>query len=817
MNFKPGVYQRFVFQVIPVSVLVFIVLIAAFEWTNYRSSQIDLKHKLETISNIFALLIAEPMHREELDNIQLVTSYFLSDRDIASFKLIDKMGRSIEEFGVSPGSSEYSKKTPITYATEHGIVSLGQLTLSVSDKRVYKELERRVTYESLLLLALVIATLVSTRVAYRLSIGKPLKNLTQAIKDYEKTGSYHPVPYKGEDELAKVAQAYNAMQKLQIEANNKLTSYQESLEQQVSERTEALARELEDHKKTSSQLFIEKQRAQVTLHAITDAVLVVHTSGVVLFANPAASAYLGIKHHEINNKTCKKIFDIRDIKSDEKIPGFDCSQKSNEFETYVRMKAVLYSLNGNRYIIELSTSLLHNQDHEVFGYAIVFRDITESQQLSDELVYQASHDMLTDLANRREFKYQLEKELRKASENNNALLTLCYLDLDQFKVVNDTCGHAAGDQLLINIARILRDNLKQARLLCRLGGDEFAIFFKGIAETDIASSLEKIRIKIAEHRFIWEGEVFRVGASIGAVSYEPEFQNIDEYMRIADSACYIAKDKGRNRIHFHKEDDETHQIRRTQMRWMTRIQEALENNQFELWYQPIKKTHAESDIGWCEILLRMRMDDGSFHSPGAFLPAAERYGLATQIDKWVLTQCVQLLSDQTNNFSYQHCAINLSGHTISDEDFLSFVLELLETHQISAHSLCFEITETAAISNFTAAQNLISTLKLKGASFSLDDFGSGVSSFGYLNLLDVDYVKIDGEFMLNLANDKIAREMVSTIHTFARLMGKETIAEYVYDEEILKILKEIDIDYVQGYLLGEPTPVIKSSENQLET
>lgn len=814
MNLKSGVYQRFVFFVVPVSVLVFIGLIAVFEWTNYRSSQIDLKHKLESTSNIYSMLVAESLHLDEHDQIRFFTFYLMSDDDIADFKLIDKLGNTIDEFSVPTTSKIYTKQTPVTYATDRGIVPVGQLTIGISENRIKKEFERRLTYELILLLASVIAILIMTRLAYLISVGKPLSNLTKAIKGYEKTGSYHPAPYKGEDELAKVSQAYNAMQELQIEANSKLVDankklmiYKASLEKKVKDRTKALAQELDGHKKTTSKLFIEKQRAQVTLHAIADAVLVVHTTGVVLFANPAASAYLGVKHHDMHKMTCKKILDIRDIETDKKIIGLSSSESKDEFKTYVRMKAVLNSLNGNSYTIELSTSILRDQNKNAFGYAIIFRDITESQELSNELVYQASHDMLTDLINRRELHFRLEKELRTISETESGPLILCYFDLDQFKVVNDTCGHAAGDQLLINIADILKDNLDQAELVCRLGGDEFAVLFKGIPITDVAAMLEQVRLKISDHSFAWDGQVFRVTASVGAVVYEPEYKNIDEFMRIADTACYIAKDKGRNRIHFHKDDDETHRIRHTQIRWMTRIQEALANNYFELWCQPIRATQSKEDVGWVEILVRMRLPDGTIHKPGTFLPAAERYGLATQLDQWVLSSCVKLLADQANQGLFKHCAINLSGHTISDERFLSYVLDLLNTYNLPAKSLCFEITETAAISNFSAAQKLVSTLKSKGATFSLDDFGSGVSSFGYLNLLDVDYVKIDGQFMLKLTTDKIAREMVSTIHTVSRLMGKKTIAEFVYNEDTLQVLQDIDVDYVQGNLLGEPVPV----------
>ena len=439
---------------------------------------------------------------------------------------------------------------------------------------------------------------------------------------------------------------------------------------------------------------------------------------------------------------------------------------------------------------------------------IVSEDISERHKLSQKLSYQASHDALTGLINRHEFERKTQQLLDTVSEDD-AHHVMCYLDLDQFKIVNDSCGHLAGDTLLKNLSSLLSLKIRKGDTLARLGGDEFGILMTHCSIEQAKAIAESIRQVIQDFNFIWQEKNYSIGASMGLVSIDKYTDSITAVMSTVDAACYAAKDAGRNRVIVYSETDQEVNQRRGDMGWVRRIQQAIEHNKFCLYCQRIIEVDPQQNTKPSyELLLRLREDDGTIIPPNAFLPAAERYHLATKIDQWVVKNAFDWLASLGSMVDdFRYCTINLSGNSLDDVDFLNFVTFQAEQSHIPFNKICFEITETAAISNLAGAIKFIKELAKRGCSFALDDFGSGVSSFGYLKNLAVDFIKIDGSFVKDIATDPIDYAMVKSINDIAQVMGKKTIAEYVEDDDILAALHDIGVDYAQGYGIGRPCPL----------
>ena len=442
------------------------------------------------------------------------------------------------------------------------------------------------------------------------------------------------------------------------------------------------------------------------------------------------------------------------------------------------------------------------------GYRGSGNNVTKTHQMSKQLTYQATHDTLTGLVNRAEFETRLDRVIQHA-KNKNSNHALCYIDLDQFKVVNDTCGHAAGDELLRQVSNILQTEVRKRDTLARLGGDEFGLLLERCSLEQATRVAESVRKAIDSYRFGWEGNSFKLGASMGLIPIDQFSGSVGTVMREADAACYEAKDAGRNRIHVYQVDSPKLAKRHQEMQWTVDINQAFDEQRFVLYHQTIYNLQKNNDDQslFSEVLVRMLDADNNLILPGTFLPTAERYNLITRLDLWVVTAVLKWLQKQVSAGFDIYCSVNLSGSSIADKDFLHSVIKCLDSCDVEPRRICFEITETAAIANLTSATQFIDQLKQRGCSFALDDFGSGFSSFAYLKMLTVDYLKIDGLFVRDMVNDRIDFEMVKSINDIGHVMGKKTVAEFVEDQQTLEALRELGVDYAQGYAISRPIPV----------
>ncbi|WP_148863695.1 putative bifunctional diguanylate cyclase/phosphodiesterase [Marinobacter fonticola] len=435
---------------------------------------------------------------------------------------------------------------------------------------------------------------------------------------------------------------------------------------------------------------------------------------------------------------------------------------------------------------------------------VMLEDISESRRLAYELSFQATHDELTGLFNRREFEHRLATTLGRARKDAS-VHALCFIDLDQFKVVNDTSGHTAGDQLLHQVSQLARSTLRDHDILARLGGDEFGVILENCNLDQAAIVAEKLRTSLESIVFSWEGINHSIGCSIGVVAITTDAPDTGELMRAADIACYVAKNEGRNRVYVSELNDRLQAVHRGEMAWLNRIQDALHENRFYLDAQLIVPIDGTSALPRYEVLIRLKDTDGETVPPSAFLPAAERYGVVNKIDRWVIGEVIRQLSRHPEHLErIEACHVNLSGRTFDQADFADFVIDLIREHKLPAHKLCFEITETAAVHNLVDVQTFMVRLSRMGCTFALDDFGTGLSSFSYLRQLPVECLKIDGSFVRHIATDESDRAIVRAIHEIGHTLQKCTIAEFVENDEAAAILGDIGVDYLQGYGLHRP-------------
>jgi diguanylate cyclase (GGDEF)-like protein/PAS domain S-box-containing protein len=554
-------------------------------------------------------------------------------------------------------------------------------------------------------------------------------------------------------------------------------------------------------------LFNEKERAQVTLQSIGDAVVTTDARGNIEYLNPVAEQLTGWESREVQGSPIEAIIVLNDELTNEPVVNPVSRALQEGRVVTLTDNVVLVARDGSTIAIQDSAAPIQDRNGQVVGAVMVFHDVRQERQLHRRLAYLASHDALTGFINRRELEDRLSAVLAAVKAAPGKMAALLYMDLDQFKVVNDTCGHSAGDLLLRQLGDVLRARVPKTGALARLGGDEFAVLLPDLtmqAATEIAESL---REAIASFRFSWRDNALQVGVSIGIVPVEHHSDSVAALMSAADVACYVAKDLGRNRIHVYEEGDaaERHQ----EMQWVARINRALEEKRFELFYQPIVPIGREQDH-WphYELLLRMRDEQGELVAPTAFIPAAERYNLMPGLDRWVVSHTLATLAYRgAPDAAPYTLAINLSGTTLNDARFLDFVLDELTAAAVVPGAICFEITETAAIANLDRVISFMRALKARGCLFSLDDFGTGLSSLTYLKHLPVDYVKIDGQFVRNVLRDGADECVVESIARMARAFRIHAVAERVESRDVMKRLGQLGVSFAQGYFIAVPQPV----------
>jgi len=558
-------------------------------------------------------------------------------------------------------------------------------------------------------------------------------------------------------------------------------------------------------------LFREKESAQITLQSIGDGVITCDAHGRVEYLNPVAEELTGWRLEDSLGRTIDEIFRAFHEET--------CEPLENPLAVAVRrirsIKSVrpmlLIRKDGNELYIESTASPIRDGTGTVTGGVLVFHDVSESRELNRRLSYHASHDVLTGLVNRREFETRLERALKSAKARETSY-ALCYIDLDQFKIVNDTCGHSAGDALLGQVGALLKSKVRWRDTLARLGGDEFGVLLESCSLEEALRTAESLREAIRNFRYTWEDRTFRLGCSIGVVPITAENEDVASVLSAADSACGAAKESGRNRVHCFEENDIDLMRRRREMQWAARINNALEESRFELFRMTILPLQAEDAGEHFELLLRMRDESGKIVAPDQFIAAAERYGITPSIDRWVIDSAFRwLVSEADERKRLTMCSINLSGQSLGDDKFLPYVIEQFHRSGIDGSKICFEITETAAIANFSQASRFIQALKELGCKFALDDFGTGLSSFGYLKHFPVDFLKIDGSFVKGVLHDPIDREMVRSINEIGHLTGKQTIAEWAENAEIIEVLRGLGVDYAQGYGVSQPQRVQRAA------
>lgn len=462
--------------------------------------------------------------------------------------------------------------------------------------------------------------------------------------------------------------------------------------------------------------------------------------------------------------------------------------------------------DGSEFWFAISGQIKQENDKQYLFGSI--SDVTERKQSNISLEYLASHDSLTGVYNRREFERRLQCALVNAQKTNTDL-TLLYLDLDQFKVVNDTCGHKAGDLLIKQLSEKLNAVVMERGILARLGGDEFGVLLEGDNAQMAYLLANKLLNVVQEFRFVWENRIFTLGISIGQAPWQPNINSPEQLLSMADAACYLAKERGRNQVHTYSVEDAHMQRYESEMSWVTHINHALQNNNFELFYQHCLSLSKRTEGHYYEILIRMRDQEGNIVAPGAFLPAAERYNLTAQIDRWVVENYFSWLANNPlHNEELTRVSINLSGHSLADKELKLFILNAFEKHKIPYQKVCFEITESMAILKMDETLEFINTFHKLGCLFALDDFGSGFSSYNYLKNLPVDQIKIDGNFIKDILVDPVDMAMVNSIKDVAKAMGMETVAEFVESTEIMVELGKMGVDFAQGYGVAKPHPLV---------
>jgi diguanylate cyclase (GGDEF)-like protein/PAS domain S-box-containing protein len=784
-----------------------VLLLALQQFTNARIQDLEqaLHDRGQTLATRLAAACEDAVSTRNRKQLAELLQPVLKEKNVLSVTVTD-MGGSI----LARAAADEKDKTTVVDGTRYKFLapiyhveSSGRATppaseaaeprkqvgwISVTLSRAALQTEQnRILFQSLFMvgLGLVVTVVFALRMAR--TVTRPVLSLTRAVGRIKNGQLDHRVATLSGGEVGQLEDGINAMAAALQEARDK------------------------EKKRSEDALFLEKVRAQVTLESIGDGVITTDAEGRIVYMNPVAEQFTEWKGDAARGRPLSEVFKIfdEDSKRLEEYPIHYCLQEGR----VIRHDShhLLMSHEGGKIEVQDSAAPIRDRDGAILGAVVVFHDVTEIQSMARRMAFLASHDPLTGLLNRREFETRLNQVLESAQsgQREHALL---YLDLDQFKIVNDTCGHIAGDELLKQLANHMQKEIRASDVLARLGGDEFGVVLEDCSVDKAKQIAELLRQSVKDFRFLWESRTFEIGVSIGLVPISRDSGGITEVLSAADSACYVAKDHGRNRIHIYQPGDRAMAQRRGEMQWVHRLRQGLENNSFDLYCQAIVPLGEEASPSarFYEILVRVQDED--LVLPAAFIPAAERYHLMPSIDRWVIRTVFSMLEEHQARSGggepgSARFAINLSGQSLGDEKFLDFVMQQFAQHRISPASICFEITETAAIANLARARDFIARLKSMGCRFALDDFGSGLSSFGYLKSLSVDYLKIAGDFIEGMVEDPVDHAMVEAINQIGHVMGLTTIAESVENAPILNSIREMGVDYAQGLGIDTPKPL----------
>ena len=564
-------------------------------------------------------------------------------------------------------------------------------------------------------------------------------------------------------------------------------------------------------KSMQQSLAHEKERLRVTLTSIADGVVATDEAGRVTFMNPVAESLTGWREEEAEGMPVGDVLKLSEDNVSGPSPNPITVALNGGDVCFLREGSMLQNRDGSRYEIQDSAAPLKSAEGQVTGAVMVFRDVTTRRAMQKKLRYHATRDALTGLTNRREFENTLLESLDEEGPENNIL---CFIDLDRFKVVNDTAGHVAGDALLRECAQVIGRQVREGDVVARLGGDEFGLLLRHCPAQCATQIAESVIAALGEIRFAWNESLYDIGASVGLVQLDADVSTVEEAMSRADVACYAAKHRGRNQVSVYTSDDSEASRRHLELQMAAGLRESLESNRFLLYAQEIRPIDPRSEQSHYEVLLRLRDRNGDILSPGAFIPAAERYQMMPHIDRWVLTQLLITLSEDLAALPHLNLAINLSATSLDDPTFIPFLESLLNQTQLSPERLTFEITETTVVNQLSSASDLLGRIREQGCKVALDDFGSGFSSFNYLKHFPVDVIKIDGSFVRNLLHSSVDRTIVESINEVAHRLGVQTVAEYVEELALIPVLEEAGVDFVQGYAIGRPQPLSALFEQQ---
>ena len=562
----------------------------------------------------------------------------------------------------------------------------------------------------------------------------------------------------------------------------------------------------------TAELAVQHELLTVTLDSIGDGVITTDPWGKVTWLNPMAEQMTGWTDAEARGHPLTQVFQI--VREDTRTPAANPLNFCMNLEKIVALpeNILLISRDSSERGIEDSASPMRNEKGDILGMVLIFHDVTEQRRLAREMSHRTSHDFLTGLVNRPEFEARLSRALETAHGSNHEH-SLLYIDLDQFKIINDTCGHAIGDRLLVQVAKLLSDLVRTSDVVARIGGDEFAVLLENCPLDNAQRLAAKICDRLDDFRFVHDGNRFRVGASIGLVPVDSRWASTAAVQQAADGSCYAAKEAGRNRVHVWSDSDVSMHARQGEVQWATRLEAALDQNSFTLFFQYIQPLGNTSHGLHAEVLLRLRLDDGSVVLPGAFMPAAERFNLASRIDRWVVREAIRYMQMDGFGDALEKLGVNLSGQSVGDREFHRWAIAVLaDAGPRICSKLCIEITETVAVTSLADASIFIEQLRKLNVRIALDDFGAGASSFGYLNVMHVDILKIDGQFIRDILVNPLHAAAVRCFIDVAEVTGLKTVAEFVDDADVLLMLRQMGVDYAQGYLVHRPEPMSRLIE-----